>query len=218
VKSCVKNQNIDNLCYPIFEDDVQNFSNSLPHLTQENAIAYYTECYRIGIHPYVLAKSMGGSFKNNNYSKLLRRLANEPQNYISRCINSRTWEEAQLMTNGWYHDLEFHNCRSVEDLIMKENTCAIKSCLSICAYWIIPVEVATHFLFLITGISYPAEKLNDLGRHLIKTTMAFYKELNYSKSSKYRTSYCNNFFPRALVDNRSKYFQMRNFDNFGFPI
>lgn len=204
-------------CLVFLEADVDKLKGLLPGLSFERRYIYYKECHRLGLDPYTSAWLWENGTFDKDFEKWLARMASDRNAAKNSCVNTGSWEEAQLMVNHWYNDIEFGTVKSIKELVVTENAVMLKNCLPLCEYWSMPHKIAASFLFRVGGVFYSPDELFDIAQRVRHRSLGLYRDLDYRKAAFGNNDVCTRFLPRVLVDQPDRYLELRGLKDTGYP-
>lgn len=201
-----------------FGDDVERVQDLLPDMAQESVLKLYKECLRQGIGVFAVARSIADRANDENLhecldSLLSKAVKEDPEN----CVNTFSWEEAQLRLHGRYFDDAFRETDTIDALIERENLVMVKNCIPICERWRMSIQDMVIFLNGMTGLDYSPDDLLKVGQDVIRQTMDFYAGISYEARTDQEFTPCTAMLPSVLVKNPKHYIERRGWEATGYP-
>jgi aldehyde:ferredoxin oxidoreductase len=215
VKCCGRYDSRDDLFF--LEEDIEKLQTLVPQWTREFLRLFCRACLNKGLDPWETAGPIAQVETEKDISETLESFIAQPRKWKGDCIDTRSWEEAQLSLQGGYRDEVFDNIRTVPELIEKENWAAVKNCLPVCERWDLTPEEMVFFLNQITGSDYSQGDLLAVGDALIGEVMNFYHLLGYLPADPPGIRFCGPRFPSLLRAGIGDYLAYRKWEKTGFP-
>ena len=215
VRCCWKYDPEDGFVF--LQNDLGELEAILPGLSTENRDKYYRECSRLGIDFYTLAHAIKDEIADRNFEGSFVQVTSAKEACGNDCINTRSWEEAQLMLHRWYRDIDFRGVVSTEELVDKENAVMVKNCVPLCERWSMPLDITAVFLVSVCGFDYRRQELLNIGERLIRQGLRFYRDLGYAETTFGNDMVCEKYLPKVFVDQPERYLKLRGLTETGYP-
>jgi len=215
VKCCWKYDPEDG--FVLLQNDLEEVATILSGLSAENRAKYYKQCSRLGIDFYTLAHAMRDRVANKHFEDFFSRVTSSKEACGDDCINSRSWEVAQLMIHGWYSDIDFDGVVSIQELVDRENAVMIKNCMPLCERLSMALDTHTEFLASVCGLDSGRQEFLKMGERLVRQVLTFYRDLGYGEMAFVNHMVCKKYFPKAFVEQPKTYLKLRDLTEKGYP-
>ena len=219
VKCCGRYDSKDSLLF--LEEDIERFQALMAQGaiqgSKQNLPLFYRECLKQGLEPFRTAESILPLTIQTHVGQTLEAFVTQPRADREDCVNTHSWEEAQLYLQGWYRDEVFEGMQTLSELLEKENWAMVKNCLPVCERWDMTPEEMVFFLNQVTGSDYSQEDLFKIGKNLIDQVMYLYHSCHYSPVDPQGIRCCQRHLPSLLKDQLGNYLKDRKWEKTGFP-
>jgi aldehyde:ferredoxin oxidoreductase len=200
-----------------FAEELERLQGLLPQLTWDQVHYFYQKCLRQGLQFCMSDQSVGAEVSGWNLQEVLDHFPRYPEDLPAGCLNTRSWEEAQLNVHRWYSDEAFRRVDTVSGLVQVENLAMVKNCLTCCERWSMSLEEMALFLNKIGVGAYTPDDLLRLGERIIRQTMAFYHNLHYEEIDGEWLRPCAQLLPYILRKHHRDYLRLRGWEEMGYP-